>query len=91
MKTSNFSSYKGNRGVSIAGKSPYGFSGREYKKLAPSYSIWKEYHDSKDFKRYTERYYNEILLNLNPQEVYDELGDDAVLLCYEKTCDFYFK
>lgn len=88
MKTSNYFIYKGNKGVSIAGKAPNNYTGREYKKLAPSYDIWKQYQDTKDFKRYTERYYNEILSKLHPEEVINELGDDAVLLCYEKPFDF---
>ena len=28
-----------------------------------------------------------MLNNLNPQEVYNKLGDNAVLLCYEKYAD----
>lgn len=30
------------------------------------------------------RYFNEILANLNAREIYDELGDNALLLCFEK-------
>lgn len=88
MKTSNFNFYKGNNGVSIAGKAPENYRGKQYKKLAPSYDIWKQYHDSHDHERYTHRYFNEILSKLNPQEVLNELGEDAVLLCYENPFDF---
>lgn len=88
MKTSNFANYKGNKGVSIAGKVPANYTGRQYKKLAPSYDIWKQYHDSHDHERYTFRYFDEILSKLNPQDVFNELGEDAVLLCYEDSFDF---
>ncbi len=83
MKTSNFANYKGNNGVSIAGKPPENYHGRQYKKLAPSYDIWKQYHDTHDYERYTARYFDEILSKLNPQNVLNELGEDAVLLCFE--------
>ena len=32
--------------IGIAGKSPDGWSGHEYKALAPSWSIWREWHDA---------------------------------------------
>jgi len=74
------------KSVSISAKVPDGFVGRQYKKLAPSWSIWKEWHDSEDIDKdeiYTERFENEILSKLNAKDVYDDLGDDAILLCYE--------
>lgn len=37
MNTSYFSKYKEENGISIAGKCPEWYSGREYKKLAPKY------------------------------------------------------
>ena len=63
--------------VSIAGKAPNGFAYPEYKKLAPSWSIWKEWHDSTDpYKdyRYQIRYVTEILSNIDVREVVDELN-----------------
>lgn len=37
---------------------------------------------------YVKNFYNEVLKPLNPQEVYQTLGDDVVLLCYEKPTQF---
>jgi uncharacterized protein (DUF488 family) len=34
------------------------------------------------------RYYEETLSTLDPQTVYDELGEDAILLCFEKPPTF---
>lgn len=89
MNTSYFAKYKGKNAVSIAGKTPDGFKGRIYKKLAPHYSwwkIWKDKHSTKEW--YTQKYYETVLNKLNAQEIYDDLGEDAVLLCYEKSGEF---
>ena len=45
MKTSSFSKYSGNNGVSIAGKAPVGFEGKQYKELAPKYWFFKKFKD----------------------------------------------
>jgi hypothetical protein len=74
--------------VSIAAKSPFEYIGREYKKLAPSWSIFKEYIETGDSGLYTHRFNNEILANLDPRTVFEELGDSAILLCYEKPGKF---
>ena len=70
------------RYISIARFNKF-WSGEEYKKLAPPASIIK----IEDKELYTMLYYEQVLNNLNPQEVYNELGDNAVLLCYEKYAD----
>ena len=57
--------------------------GEEYKKLAPPAEIIK----IEDENLYTKIYYEKVLNKLNPKEVYAELGDNAVLLCYEKWDD----
>lgn len=38
-------------------------------------------------EEYTKLYYERILNKLDPQKVYQELGDNAVLLCFEKWDD----
>lgn len=84
MFTSNFSKDGHSLdAVSICRNAPLFFTGRTYKKLAPSYDISSEYKRTGDRERYTERYTNEVLSKLDPQTVYDELGPDAVLLCHE--------
>lgn len=70
------------RYISIARFNKF-WSGEEYKKLTPPASIIK----IEDKELYTKLYYEQVLNNLNPQEVYNELGDNAVLLCYEKYAD----
>lgn len=89
MYTSNFSK-KGNdpKSVAICAKVPEFFQGRHYKELAPSWSIFKEYKETLDAQRYTERYEKEILGNLDPLQVWNDLGEDAILLCYESKEQF---
>lgn len=79
--------------ISIAGGAPKGYSGLQYKKVAPKYGFfmkWKENHDN-DF--YIKHFNSEVLNTLNAQDVYKDLerlsnGKDCVLLCYEKPEDF---
>lgn len=59
------------------------WSGEKYLALAPTSDMLK----ITDYTTYKERYYKEVLDKLDPQQVYKELGDKAVLLCYEKYDD----
>lgn len=89
MNTSYFAKYKGENAVSIAGKCPDWFKGRQYKKLAPKYDWWKKWRDeSLSEEWYKEQYYKTILDKLDVRQVYEELGEDAVLLCWEKSGKF---
>jgi hypothetical protein len=36
-------------------------------------------------EEYTIRYYNEILNGLDPARTYQELGEDSILLCWERS------
>lgn len=84
MNTSYYAHYKGTNGISIAGKAPSFYHGREYKKLAPKYSWWEKWKDGKISNNdYINLYYETVLDKLNPQQVYNELGENAVLLCWE--------
>lgn len=79
--------------VSICGKPIPGWTGLEYKKLAPSWSIYKEYKNSLDQERYVRRFKAEILQKLDKDTVLQELsamtgGQDFALVCYEKPGDF---
>lgn len=69
--------------VSIAGKAPAFYKGREYKKLAPKFWFFEKYKKDGDVEYYTEQYQRCVLDKLDPQTVYDELGKDAVILCWE--------
>lgn len=100
MKTSYFQRYTGKHAVSIAVITPVWYkcdtdSGkpREYKKLAPPGWLLNAFKDKngshyKDEAYYTEMYTKYVLSKLDPQQVYDELGENAVMLCWEKAGDF---
>ena len=89
MVTSYYSkSHNHPKAVSIAGKCPDWYDGREYKKLAPKWWFFKRYKEDGDEEAYVEAYLEEVLHKLDPQQVYDELGEDAVLLCWESSDKF---
>lgn len=79
--------------ISIAGKAPAGYTGLEYKNVAPKIGFFLEWKKNKDNNYYIEHYNTEVLENLNAKRVYLDLerlsnGKDCVLLCYEKPNDF---
>ena len=78
--------------ISISGKAPDFYNGIEYKRFAPSWSIYNNYKNGNiDEFGYTERYKKEILDKLNPVEIKQFLTSfdkDIILLCYEKQGDF---
>jgi hypothetical protein len=89
MKTSYYSkSAKLPNAVSIAGKAPDWYTGREYKALAPKYWFFAKYKQDHDEKFYTEQFQKEVLDQLDPQQVFNDLGEDAVILCWEAAGKF---
>lgn len=89
MNTSNYAKNGTNpNAVSIAGRPPDWYTGRQYKKLAPKVWFFKKYKEDGDESYYIEQYRKEVLDKLDPQEVYNELGEDAILLCWEKGNEF---
>ena len=85
--------------VSIALYSPKWYSGLEYKKLAPTPEILRDFKEGEfagDIDKYKETYNRDILGHLNPKTVVDELtrlagtadGGKIILLCYEKPENF---
>jgi len=89
MRTSNYRiSGKDPNAVSIAGRAPDWYKGREYKKLAPKYWIFKKYKEDGDEAFYTTHYYKEVLDKLDPKKVFAELGENAILLCWEEPGKF---
>ena len=89
MKTSYFArSANHPQAVSVAGRAPPWYKGREYKKLAPKLWIFKKYKQDHNKEFYTEHFHHEVLSILDPRQVYEELGEDAVLLCYEAPNEF---
>lgn len=81
-KVRSYPKDKGYRFVSIARFNRF-WKGEEYKRLAPPAEIIK----IEDEDLYTKLYYEKVLSKLSPKQVYDDLGDNAVLLCYEKWSD----
>ena len=78
----------GNRGASA------NYHGNCYPKLAPKLSFWKQWHDNiglvseeENHKFYVQEYWNQVLVKLDPEEVYREL-DNSILLCYEPNTEF---
>lgn len=91
LNTSYFGSKKITKGdqrlISIARKSPFTVS--IYKPLCPSWDLVISYKSGKITKQdYTNRYYDEVLNKLDPARTYQELGEDAILLCYETPMEF---
>lgn len=81
--------------VAICAKSPQWYTGREYKKLAPTYEILKQYMQEKNEEWYTREYHKQILERLDPYQVFLEIDDlmpddnhIPCLICYEKPGDF---
>lgn len=81
-KVKSYPKDKGYRYVSIARFNRF-WKGEEFKLLAPPAEIIK----IEDEEFYTKLYYEKVLNKLNPQEICNQLGDNAVLLCYEKWAD----
>jgi len=89
MNTSYFSK-SGNEknAVSISGSAPSFFKGRIYLKLAPKIWFFKKYKKDGDEDSYIKSYKEEVLDKLDPLKVYNELGDSAILLCWEGPSKF---
>lgn len=86
MKTSYFASslWHGKNAVAISQGVPRWYKGRVYKPLAPSWQLVR----IKDENEYTIRYKQEVLSKLSQEQVIKDLGEDAILLCWEKPEDF---
>ena len=96
MKTSYFANKfltRDDNLVSTAGLMPDWFKKsypnvRVYKDLAPPKKLVYDYKGGKITKEiYTEQY-NKQLEKLDPKKVYKDLGENAILLCWEATGKF---
>ena len=81
--------------IAICGKAVPGWSWPEYKKLAPSWSIYDEYKNHGGTpEHYTERFVIERLGVLSREQVLSDLTElangrsEVALVCYEKPGDF---
>ena len=97
--TSNYAKHNDHPlAVSISLYSPHFFKGRVYSPLCPTESILHPYrsaiasNDSKRIKEaqkvFEERYKAEVLGILDPMQVWRDLGNKAILLCYESGTEF---
>jgi len=87
MYTSCFSRYTGENGISIAIKAPNSFHGKSFPPLFPKWDFLNKYKKDGDATFYTKCYEEQVLSVLNPQRVYDDLADKA-LLCWEAPGQF---
>jgi hypothetical protein len=94
METSSFKlSGSEPNAVSIARYSPWrgssAFKGKRYPALAPSVALLKAW-KAKEIPQaeYTQRFYQETLSPLDPGQVFLELGEEALLLCFEAPGEF---
>ncbi len=73
--------------VGISGWTPDGYIGKTYKKLAPKYYWWREWHDKHLSESwYIDKYNETVLKPLDAVRVATDLqsmGQDVVLLCFE--------
>ena len=84
MQTSNFArSGKDPNAVAISLGVRF-FSGRRYKPLAPP----KELIKIEDETLFRKLYHEQVLSKIDPATVYQELGEDAILLCWESPDKF---
>jgi len=84
MQTSNFArNGKHPNAVAISQGVRY-FTGRRYKALAPP----RELIDIKDEALFRKLYHEQVLAHLDPATVYRELGEKAILLCWESPGKF---
>jgi hypothetical protein len=85
MKTSYFAKAGGlPNAVCICAGPPQGFKGKVYKPLAPSWDLVLNYKNGDVSEGdYIIQYYHEVLGELDPAKVVADLGEDAILCCYE--------
>lgn len=75
--------------IAICGKSPEGYGGLQYKKLAPKWSFFSEWKKTHDNGYYVKHFDAEVLSTLDPNKVYQELvalaggNTEIALVCYE--------
>ena len=79
--------------ISICGKAPEWWTGKQYKKLAPKWSFFQEWKQNHDNDYYTECFKEQVLDKLDPTQVVADLealaeGRQFILLCYEKPLEF---
>jgi hypothetical protein len=90
VETSSFRSSKGDpRCVAISASVPKDYNGRSCKKLAPPYWMVKKSKSGEMTDEEFEREFKRCVLEkLDAREILEKIGDDAILLCWEKPGEF---
>ncbi len=97
INTANYNNCKTDNGISISGDrgKKVGFTGRCIPMLAPKKEFWQVWHDNigkvseeENTEYYMREYYKQVLSKLDPQEVYDLIPEESILLCYEENDKF---
>lgn len=88
MKTSNFKTYKGDKGVSVCLYPPIDWLGAQWPSLAPDrQTFFAKKAGQIDEEEYEKQYREKILSKLDAKKIYDLLKGQ-VLLCWEPPGDF---
>lgn len=69
--------------VAICLRVPDWYKGRRYHPLAPSMGNFLSYKRDGDWEKFSARYKRETLSHLDPNKVYADLGNQAIMLCWE--------
>lgn len=89
LYTSNFrNAGKHENAVGISRGVPPWFKGRRYLDLAPSRELLNRWKSMNGEQEFIEAYNDEVLSRLDPAKVVEELGDGAIMLCWEKPGEF---
>ena len=72
--------------IAISGRPPEWYKGLWWKDLAPSWSIWKQWDKEHNEDIYIDRFFKEIISQLDIKELKERLDniENPILLCYEK-------
>ena len=88
MKTSNFKTYKGDKGVAICIYPPIDWMDARYPALEPDrQTFFAKKADQITEEQYEQQYRERVLSKLDPQKIYDTLKGQ-VLLCWENPGEF---
>ncbi len=86
MRTSYFANPKiksDQSTISIARFTPHWWAGRRHIQLAPPADLLNRYKHGLSWENFVVEF-NLLLASLNPANVWGDLGENAILLCYEK-------
>lgn len=97
INTANYNNCRTENGISISGDrgKKAGFTGICLPELAPKKEFWQIWHDNigkiseeENTKYYATEYFNQVLKELDPQDTYNMIPEEAILLCYEDNMEF---